>query len=438
MINSHSERSVPELDDLESLFVNNADLESIRTYLSRFNPIKTMGMERMEIRHSAILAWLLDPQESHGLGDRFLKAFLAEALRGHDFDTQPSALDVSQADMMDADVRREWQYIDLLILSPRNRWIFIIENKFDSKQHGEQLRRYMETVSASFLRGGNYDVARGVFLTLWEEEPEDERYAPIEYSTICELLGQVAMNGSTPLKSEVNTFLIHYLEVIREATDMSTERREIEKIARQLYRAHRATLNFIVKYGKSTEFSLACEMVFGTDIDYLEMRKLGDVEFLYIYSDTEYFCILPNKWFKALGGDEYWWHGCENWWSGHPVALWLELNEYGNGTGGQISLFAAVGPLTDHQFRKSLIEDISAVANENLLANIVFRKNAIDEGRKYSKFLKNNSIEINDIHDHEEIYGAMIDLLNRFEPEIEAVAEVFPKFREYGQDEESK
>ena len=52
----------PDLDDLESLFVNNPDLDEIRAHLSKFNPIKVMGMERMEIRHSAILAWLLDPQ----------------------------------------------------------------------------------------------------------------------------------------------------------------------------------------------------------------------------------------------------------------------------------------------------------------------------------------------------------------------------------------
>ena len=68
---------IPTLDDLEKLFVNNSDLDAIRSHLSRFNPIKTMGMERMEIRHSAILGWLLSPQETHGLGDTFLKAFLS-------------------------------------------------------------------------------------------------------------------------------------------------------------------------------------------------------------------------------------------------------------------------------------------------------------------------------------------------------------------------
>ena len=39
-----------------------------------------MKMERMEIRHSTILSWLLSPNETHGLSDKFLKAFLGAAL----------------------------------------------------------------------------------------------------------------------------------------------------------------------------------------------------------------------------------------------------------------------------------------------------------------------------------------------------------------------
>ncbi len=210
--------NLPSLDDLESLFVNNADLDAIRSHLSRFNPIKTMGMERMEIRHSAILGWLLSPQETHGLGDAFLKAFLAQALRGHDSALHPSALEVSQADMMNAEVRREWRHIDLLVLSPRNGWVFVIENKFDSGQHGNQLKRYMDVVTTSFMGSETYKHLRGIFLTLWEEEPEDDRYAPVEYATICELLEQIALSGRIPLSSEVGTFLRHYLEVIKEAT----------------------------------------------------------------------------------------------------------------------------------------------------------------------------------------------------------------------------
>ena len=65
---------LPSINDLELLFVNNEDLTKIITSLGRFNPIQVMRMENQEIRHSNILAWLLNPKESHGLDDKFLKA----------------------------------------------------------------------------------------------------------------------------------------------------------------------------------------------------------------------------------------------------------------------------------------------------------------------------------------------------------------------------
>src|SRR5688572_3748225 len=117
--------NVPSYDEMEALFVNNDELQKIEAYLNRFNPIKVMKMVGMEIRHSAILAWLLNPKETHGLGDHFLRAFLSEAIKG-DSGNRPNALQISQSDMRDADVRSEWNNIDIFILSPQNRWAFIV------------------------------------------------------------------------------------------------------------------------------------------------------------------------------------------------------------------------------------------------------------------------------------------------------------------------
>lgn len=434
----HSDANLPTLDDLESLFVNNVDLDSIRAHLSRFNPIKTMGMERMEIRHSAILAWLLNPQETHGLGDTFLKAFLSEALRGDDGKARPTALDVSQADMMDAEIRREWRSIDLLVLSPRNGWIFVIENKFDSAQHSNQLKRYMDVVDATFMGTGNFQLVRGVFLTLWEEEPEDDRYAPIEYGVICELLDQAALSGQLPLTPEVQTFLHHYLEVIREATGMSETQVEMEKLARQLYRDHRRALDFIVEHGKSTDFSFACEAVFGEDLEDWDVIKVGKRDFVFNHSDAHSFSFLPKAWYDALGGDEYWWHGCENWWAGFPVITWVQLTSDANGASGQVRLYAEVGPLSDHDFRRELISEIADVAKMQSLSTIGFQRGAADEGKKYSKFFKKNSFSVDDVHDHDKIANAIKKALKSFDAEFDAVAKVLPQFVAQGQKESSE
>lgn len=423
---------LPTREDLEAMLVNNADLDALRAHVGRFNPIKTMGMERMEIRHSAILAWLLSPQETHGLGDSFLKAFLAEALRGHDSPEGPTALDVSQADMMDAEVRREWRHIDVLVLSPRNGWVFIIENKFDSGQHTDQLKRYIEVVSSTF-KGGETDTAvRGIFLSLWGDEPDDPRYALIDYASICTLLRQVAFSGRLPLMSEVETFLKHYLEVILEATGMNDEQKRMESLARQLYRDHKRVLDFIVEHGKSTDFTIACETVFGEELDYRDVMKVGNQEFVYNTSDSHTFSFLPKSWFDALGGDALTWPGCENYWEGFPVIMWLQLTTDADGGSGQVRLYAEVGPLSDHDFRRELIESISEAASEKS-PRIGFQRGARDEGKKYSKFFMKNSFRVDDIHDHDRIADAIKKALNTFEAEIDAISAVLPNFRRYGQ-----
>lgn len=430
--------ALPTLNDLESLFVNNPDLDRVRSHLGRFNPIKTMGMERMEIRHSAILGWLLNPQETHGLGDRFLKAFLSEALRGANGDTKPSALDVSQADMMDAEIRREWRHIDLLVLSPRNGWVFVIENKFDSTQHSKQLSRYMDLAQQTFVDGDSFTAARGVFLTLWEEAPEDGRYAPLEYASVCDLLARQALSGQHPLTAEVEMFITHYLDIIREAAGMSEHQKEMEKLARQIYRDHSRVLDFIVEHGKATDFRIACDSVFGEDLEHQARVLVENCDLVFFHADSHMVSFFPQSWFNALGGDQFYWHGCEEWWSGFPLIMWIQLTSSSESNRGQVRLFAEVGPLADHDFRKDLIEAITAVAQAKGLQKIKFQRGAADEGRKYSKFLKQNFFPVDDIHDHEKISSAIRKAIKTFSPEIAAVAEVLPRFVSHGKAEASQ
>ena len=48
-------QEITTVEAFEELFVNNKDFDDIEDHINQFNPIKIMGMERMEIRHSAIL-----------------------------------------------------------------------------------------------------------------------------------------------------------------------------------------------------------------------------------------------------------------------------------------------------------------------------------------------------------------------------------------------
>ena len=47
---------------LERLIRNNPDLEGLETTAGQFNPFVAMGWTRQEVRHSAFLRWVLDPE----------------------------------------------------------------------------------------------------------------------------------------------------------------------------------------------------------------------------------------------------------------------------------------------------------------------------------------------------------------------------------------
>lgn len=421
----------PMLGEIEAFFISDSGLDRIRAHLNRFNPIKVMGMAHMEIRHSAILGWLLDPQGTHGFGDRFLKGFLTHALRGSEVSSaQPTALDVWRSDMSDAEIRQEWNNIDLLVLSPRNKWVFIIENKFHSSQHSNQLSRYYETIENSLINTKNYNEVRGIFLTLNNEEAEDKNYTPIKYTDILDLLGRIQQTHHHPLSSEVETFLNHYTEILEEATGVSEKQNDAEKLARELYREHRHVLDFIIKHGKSTEFSQAVHSVFGEDPANFGEVLIDDRKFIYSNSDAWTVSFLPESWYRNLDSDAHQWHGCENWWAGFPLITWLQLFPNSEGTGGKIYIYAEVGPLKNHDIRNSLISAIKNVAdNEN--RRISFHPSATDEGKKYSRFLRKNSFPVDDIHDHEMIAEAMKKALDCFAPELTAIASVLPHFLEH-------
>jgi len=424
----------PSHADLENLFINNPKLDRLEAYLSRFNPIRIMRMEGMEVRHSNILGWLLDPLETHGMGDRFLKAFLSEALKGESAKGRPNALDIVQADLRDIEVRREWQHIDLFLLSRRNNWAFIIENKFHSTQHNGQLSKYVQKVRSAFEPEEGRLEVKGIFLTLHDEDPEDTSFASIGYDSVCELLPRVMAAEGHSIGQNVRVFLDHYIEVIKEATGMSEERDEMEQLARALYRQHRKVLDFIWDHGSSTNFSLARDEVFGDQWGDGEVVKAGKHSFVSLWSSGEQFSFLPLSWYKSLGEERYAWPGCESWWSGYPVICWMQIFQSEKGAEGSIRLFAEVGPLGDVDGRKKLVEAIQAAGTKAGITDLRFQKTATNEGKKYSKFLKDNIISIKDVQDIEEISKAIQSLLKKFQPCFDAVAPIFGEFVQYAEE----
>ena len=96
-----------------------------------FNPFDVLQVADMEIRHSNVLAWLLRPDGTHGVGGRFLRALVEHLARRHQV---PALQSLSGFDDKDnVEVRREdyhegW-YADITVGFKTEKVLLIIENK---------------------------------------------------------------------------------------------------------------------------------------------------------------------------------------------------------------------------------------------------------------------------------------------------------------------
>lgn len=225
---------------LESFVVNNPDLERLEALLAEFNIFEAIGAVRQELRHSDFLAFLLDPSANHRLGDAFLKRLLKHVLIGI---SEPplSAVEIDAADLEDAEVRREWQNIDILIHDPANRLVCVIENKVVSGEHSDQLRRYRRTVEQ------HYADLRRIFIYLTPEgnPPSDQNYFSLSYGEVAEILEAVRRSHESTLGNDVRILLRHYVTMLRRHIVADSE---IIELCRKLYRQHKPALDLIYEH----------------------------------------------------------------------------------------------------------------------------------------------------------------------------------------------
>src|SRR5438093_13703466 len=110
------EENSDSLEALERFVVENDDLLQLESHIGRFNIFDALGIARVEIRHSNFLAFLLDPAESHGQGQLFLKALLMDLFNSVPAELRPlSPMELGRIDLHGVEIRREWEHIDLLI-----------------------------------------------------------------------------------------------------------------------------------------------------------------------------------------------------------------------------------------------------------------------------------------------------------------------------------
>jgi hypothetical protein len=265
---------------LEAFLLDNPELSKLEALLDEFNIFEAVGAVRREMRHSDFLAFLLDPQERHGLGSAFVQRFLLAAVQGSEQDTAVSALDLALWDAGSLEVRREWQNIDILLLDEQEKLAVIIENKVDSGEHSQQLDRYWRIVQQRFPGWRTI----GLFLTPDGREPSSACYLPVDYNLIHTLIRDLAGSHTSTISAEVQTALRHYAQMLRRHIMPDSD---IAQLCQRIYQKHRRALDLIYEHRPDLQAEMR---------DFLEAMIARTPGMIAEYSTKTWIRCLPEAW----------------------------------------------------------------------------------------------------------------------------------------------
>lgn len=242
------------LDALERFIVENEDLVQLESLIGRFNIFDALNIARVEIRHSNFLAFILDPAESHGQSQLFLRALLMDLLKAAPDTQRPlSPIEIDGADLRGVQVRREWSNIDLLITAREPSLVIVVENKVRSGEHSDQLTRYKETIDRHFPNARPLYV----FLTADGAEPSEEEWVPYSYADLHRVLSRVRHTYENAIGDDVLVFLDHYLNLI--GTRFMDDPK-INELCERIYKNHRQALELIYHRVGTPASSTAAEV----------------------------------------------------------------------------------------------------------------------------------------------------------------------------------
>ena len=232
-----------ELEELKSQYdklLKNEDFDKLDLGLKNPNIFQILRITKNEIRHSNFLSWLLDPNQSHKLGDIFLKRFLREVFSSDKFG-DIDQVDVEGMDLSKVEIQREWKNIDILI--KLENVVVCVENKVLSKEHSNQLKRYKEIIENQFPNHHQ----TFVFLTPEGDTSEDESetYEPISYEFIVESLDRIISVYGESLNEQVKNYIKDYITIIKREL-MGTDK--LTELSKKIYQNHKELFDFIIDH----------------------------------------------------------------------------------------------------------------------------------------------------------------------------------------------
>lgn len=228
-----------KLEALAAFLQDLACLDPLKKYTEKVNLFDVLRVSRTEIRHSNFLAWLLDPNANHFLGDKFLRVFFTEVLKK----SNSSALETCEilsGDFSDFTVKREEARIDILAYSKSLKIVLCIENKIDAGEHDNQLQRYYDYIKSKFEGYKLYCVFLSPDGADVSKESDREFWLPMDFEVVYKAVA--ALKDSDETTDDVRFLLNQYYDIL---TREIMENEQIAEICREIYVKHKMALDLI-------------------------------------------------------------------------------------------------------------------------------------------------------------------------------------------------
>ena len=212
-----------------------------------------LGVYWREEVHSNFLGWLLNPAQTHGTGDYFLKNFLLSTVaqaesRGIGIATRTG---IENADWSATTVCLERNYIDILLVNRSNGFACAIENKIFSPEGIDsngysQLTWYREVLERDYPKFTRHHVFLSPQGTLPAQDKERGFWIPENYTTVRQLVEQTLASNADSIGEDVRVFLHQYATTLRRKIVPVPS--DVQQRAREIYLQNRDVMELIYRH----------------------------------------------------------------------------------------------------------------------------------------------------------------------------------------------
>jgi len=242
---------------IRQLVMNIHLLEEIKKKHNEFNVFNVLDINQYEIRHSNMLAWLLSPQQNHGLEDSFLKNFLREVFMNRKSMDAKTAFSVDEGillyNLSTFKIEREVQtktlektrYMDIVLTKDNDKTKkikIVIENKIRAKEGNNQLNDYYTDTIKLYPESERWHHLF-IYLDAKDKKTNSKEWISINYNTVINAL-ETSLRCKTPVP-EAEVIIKNYLSTLKDITGSDTS---ISERCRNIYRSHKHAFITLEKY----------------------------------------------------------------------------------------------------------------------------------------------------------------------------------------------